>query len=94
MQKTIFCANCQADMLHTAKVANNEIIFACDGEGCDRVIKFPAGVSGQELTDMVAAHKAANHGLSLMRTEEDLIANGHMSTQQVNEALAAIEALS
>lgn len=91
MQKTVFCANCQQDLPHSAAVERGDIVLTC--ETCDRSVKFPATMTAEELQAAVVAHKVANEGLAFLRTDEDVIAAGLMSDQQIASALAAIQAL-
>jgi cytochrome c2 len=91
MEKTIFCANCQAKKPHEASVVKGEITFAC--KDCDRILKFPATMTGPELVAAIAEHEAVNEGLQLMRTDDDLIEAGIITEGQIQEALASIAAL-
>jgi len=93
MQKTIFCANCQTDTAHSATVERGDIILTCSAADCGRFVKFPATMSAAELQAAVTAHKSANQGLQLLKTDSDVIEAGLMTEQQVSAALAAIEAL-
>lgn len=93
MQKTIYCTNCKTETTHEAEVERGDIIFTCQADGCGRFVKFPAGISGEELVAAVAAHKAANVGLEYLTTPEQVAAEGVMTQEQVQSALAALEAL-
>jgi hypothetical protein len=75
--KTVFCANCQAETPHEISLANDEVIFTCTTEGCERFIKVPASMDKKELADHLKAHKETNQGqVSKERyeqAEQDLI---------------------
>lgn len=72
--KKIFCAKEQIDTAHTGAVVNNgEFIFTCD---CGEFIKFPAGLSAQELENAFETYKAANIGqVSAEDAEKELEAS-------------------
>jgi hypothetical protein len=57
-----FCANCQAVTEHTVQMESmrGDYVFTCTH--CERAIKFPTGVSEDELIAHVDNHKAANVG--------------------------------
>lgn len=93
MQKTIYCTKCAAETAHEATVERGDIVFTCTSEGCDRFMKFPADITPAELQAAVAAHKAANTGLEYIVTDEQAAAAGAMTAEQVQNAMAAIEAL-
>lgn len=59
MTKKIFCANCQADTLHTVEILPHEVIATCV---CSRPIKFPPLKTAGALRAMFDAHYAANVG--------------------------------
>lgn len=64
MEKTVFCANCQVETVHTVAVVRNshgydEVIFTCP---CGRQFKLSADLSKEELAAAITAHKAHNLG--------------------------------
>lgn len=60
MNKTAFCANCQAETPHEITVDNGgELVLTC---ACGRAFKIPAGMSNEEMEDYLAAHKDSNEG--------------------------------
>ncbi len=93
MNKTVYCAKCKKETTHQASVERGDIIFACQSEGCDRFVKFPATLSAVDLQAAISDHKKANEGLQYIETEEQLIEAGLMTKQQVDAALAAIASL-
>lgn len=60
MDKTIFCANCQAEQEQTLEQHGMELVATCPV--CGRAIKFPAGLKKAKLDSLIADHKEANEG--------------------------------
>lgn len=59
--RTIFCANEQEDLLHELSFTDNgEVMAKCPK--CGRVVKFPAGLTKEQFTELVVKHKTANQG--------------------------------
>lgn len=59
--KTIFCANEQEETAHVLSAAQNgDIVATC--KICDRVLKFPAGLTPEDFAKLLVAHKEANIG--------------------------------
>lgn len=60
LEKSIFCAGCQAKTTHKMSVdKNNEIVATCD---CSRTLKFPLFDSPTQFDEHLDAHHAANVG--------------------------------
>jgi hypothetical protein len=58
----IFCANCQEETEHdfAKSTYSGEYISEC--KVCGRNLKFPAGISQEELNKLIAIHKEDNQG--------------------------------
>lgn len=59
MTKSIFCANCQIETVHTVVLEPTEVHAHCV---CGRVIKFPPLKNAGALRQMFLDHKTANVG--------------------------------
>jgi len=99
--RTVFCANQQTETLHEISVASNgEIVLTCKAElptgektesgveitsPCGRFVKFPAGLTVDEIVAKLAAHKDVNVGqVSIQASHDlaDLLAEEDISEQQ------------
>lgn len=65
--KIAFCAAEQADTEHEITVdANGEIVLTCtsvvDEVACGRFVKFAAGLTVDQIVELMAKHKDANAG--------------------------------
>jgi RNase P subunit RPR2 len=59
--KTIFCANCQAEQEHALSASpTGEVVATCSV--CERILKFPAGISREDFDKALEVHKEANEG--------------------------------
>ena len=53
---TIYCALCRKETSHAAAALNEaEVTFACTE--CSHAVKFPVGISREELDGLIAKHK-------------------------------------
>lgn len=59
--KVVFCANEQEETPHTVTIdGNSEWLFTCTV--CDRVLKFAASMTADEVKASLVSHKASNVG--------------------------------
>jgi hypothetical protein len=63
MTKELFCDYEQKDTTHNLSVdLNNEILMECTTEECGHFIKFPAGLTPEEIDAKLVEYREANLG--------------------------------